>query len=119
MRLNNTWRYSVILQKMNLTELSFEKMQLYNKHKGILSEKEHSAEKEITSLLAFYQNPMAAATLPRMVNENTSLQAASPALEFNRLISLLGYGIKTLEVLAWIIIIISGINIFYLPFKIV
>ena len=93
-------------------ELTSEERFIYNKHKGILSEKEHDPEKEITSLLVFYRSPMAAATLPRMINENTSLQAASPVLEFNRLLSLLGYGITVLEVLAWIIIIISGINIF-------
>ncbi len=93
-------------------ELTEEELHVYNKHHGILTEEEHDPDKEITSLLVFYQNPMAAASLPRMINENTSLQAASPALEFNRLLSLLGYGIKILVVLAWIIIIISGINIF-------
>lgn len=93
-------------------EITEEELRIYNRRKGILTDKEHDPLKEITSLLIFYQNPMAAATLPRMINENTTLQAASPALEFNRLLSLLGYGITVLEVLAWIIIIISGINIF-------
>jgi putative ABC transport system permease protein len=102
-----------ILHKIeNGEEISEEELHIYNKHKGILTEKEHHPEKEITSLLVFYQNPMAVARLPRMINENTTLQAASPALEFNRLLSLLGYGITVLEILAWIIIIISGINIF-------
>ena len=102
-----------ILHKIkNNEEISEEELHIYNKHKGILTEKEHDPGKEITSLLVFYQNPMAAARLPRMINENTTLQAAAPALEFNRLLSLLGYGITVLEVLAWIIIIISGINIF-------
>ena len=93
-------------------ELTEEEVQVYNQHKGILSENKQAVENQITALLVFYQNPMAAATLPRMINENTTLQAASPALEFNRLLSLLGYGITVLEVLAWIIILISGINIF-------
>ncbi len=96
----------------NEEELSAEELQIYNEHHGILTEKEHHPEKEITSLLVFYRNPLAAAKLPRMINENTSLQAAAPAIEFNRLISLLGYGITVLKILAWIIIIISGINIF-------
>jgi putative ABC transport system permease protein len=87
-----------ILHKIeNGEEISEEELHIYNKHKGILTEKEHHPEKEITSLLVFYQNPMAVARLPRMINENTTLQAASPALEFNRLLSLLGYGITVLE----------------------
>jgi putative ABC transport system permease protein len=93
-------------------ELIEEEVLVYNNHKGILADNKQAPENQITSLLVFYQNPMAAATLPRMINENTTLQAASPALEFNRLLSLLGYGITVLEVLAWIIILISGINIF-------
>lgn len=102
-----------ILHKIkHLEELTEEEVQIYNQHKGILSENKQAVENQITALLVFYRNPMAAATLPRMINENTTLQAASPALEFNRLLSLMGYGITVLEVLAWIIILISGINIF-------
>ena len=93
-------------------ELTEDEVLIYNKHKSILANEKQSPENQITSLLVFYRSPMAAATLPRMINENTSLQAASPVFEFNRLLSLLDYGITILEVLAWIIIIISGINIF-------
>ena len=39
------------------------------------------------------------------------MQAASPALELNRLMGFLGYGIETFKILAWIIIVISGLNI--------
>ncbi len=110
---HNEELYSEIQHKVEHgEELTEEELHIYNKHNGILTEDDHRPDQEITSLLVFYQNPMAAATLPRMINEATSLQAASPALEFNRLLSLLGYGIKILIVLAWIIIIISGINIF-------
>jgi putative ABC transport system permease protein len=93
-------------------ELTEEEVQIYNTYRGILTDKKQMVENQITALFVFYQNPMAAATLPRMINENTTLQAASPALEFNRLQSLLGYGITLLRLLAWIIITISGINIF-------
>lgn len=104
---------SSILHKIERQEeLTEGEVRIYNQHKGILTENKQAVENQITALLVFYQNPMAAATLPRMINENTTLQAASPALEFNRLLSLLGYGITVLEVLAWIIILISGINIF-------
>ncbi len=102
-----------ILEKIKKKEeLTKEEMTLYNANKGILQEKEHHPEKELTALLVFYRNPMGAVTLPRMINENTSMQAASPAYEFSRLLSILDYGITVLKILAWIIIIISGINIF-------
>ena len=41
-----------------------------------------------------------------------SLQAAVPAFEINRLISLLGFGVKTINIIAFIIIIVSGLSIF-------
>ncbi len=102
----------VLLKIENEEDLTQEELNIFNEHRGILTEKEHHPEGQITALLVFYRNPMAVATLPRMINENTTLQAASPALQFNRLRTLFGYGIKVFEVLAWIIILISGINIF-------
>jgi putative ABC transport system permease protein len=68
--------------------------------------------KEITSMLLFYRSPAANIQLPRLVNESTSMQAASPAIEINRLFSLLSVGFDILKILAWVIIVISGINLF-------
>jgi putative ABC transport system permease protein len=68
--------------------------------------------KEITALLVFYRNPMGAISLPRNINKNTNMQAASPAIEMNRLYSLLGMGIKSISLIAYIIIFISGLSIF-------
>ena len=67
--------------------------------------------REITALLVFYRNPRAAAILPREINQNTNMQAASPSIELNRLTSLLGFGFDALRILAWVIIVFSGINI--------
>ncbi|MEM7514092.1 MAG: ABC transporter permease, partial [Bacteroidota bacterium] len=69
-------------------------------------------EQEITSLLLKFRSPLGNVTLPRIINENTSMQAALPAIEVNRLIGLLGIGIETLRALAIAIIIISGISVF-------
>lgn len=55
------------------------------------------ADKEITALLIRYKNPMAAIQLPRMINENSSLQAASPSIEINRLSFMLNAGSDTLK----------------------
>lgn len=68
--------------------------------------------KEITLLLVKYTNPMGAITLPRLVNSSTNMQAASPALEINRLYSLMGVGVHTIRLIAGFIIIISAFSIF-------
>lgn len=73
---------------------------------------DHEADREITSLLISYKNPMGAITLPRMINQSTNMQAASPAQEINRLYSLLGVGIETLNLIALFIILISAFSIF-------
>ncbi len=70
------------------------------------------AEKEITALLVTFKSPLGNVTLPRMINQNTSMMAALPAIEINRLFSLLGIGIDLLRLLAITIIIISGISVF-------
>ncbi|MBP1677963.1 MAG: hypothetical protein H6Q20_2522, partial [Bacteroidetes bacterium] len=69
-------------------------------------------EKEITSLLVFYKNPMAALQLPRHINQETNMQAASPAIEINRLYSLMGIGIQSVHLIAYLIILISAFSIF-------
>jgi putative ABC transport system permease protein len=68
--------------------------------------------KEITALLVFYRNPMGAISLPRHINKNTNMQAASPAIEMNRLYSLLGVGVQSVNLIAFLIILISGFSIF-------
>ena len=67
---------------------------------------------EITSLLILYRSPLAAVQLPRLVNSQTSLQAASPAFESARLFSILGVGIDVLQGFGYILILISALSIF-------
>jgi len=71
-----------------------------------------SGEREITSLLIQYRNPAAIGMFPRLVNQNTALQAASPAIESARLFSLLGIGIDSLQVLAYVIMLMAALSIF-------
>jgi len=73
---------------------------------------EGEEEAEITSMLIKFRSPMGAVTLPRMINANTNMQAASPAFETQRLFSLLGIGVDLLKAFAGIIIIIAGLSIF-------
>lgn len=68
--------------------------------------------KEITSLLIQYRSPMSVAMFPRMVNQMTSLQSASPAMESTRLFSLIGVGVDTLQWFAILIMLIAAISVF-------
>ena len=66
----------------------------------------------ITSLLVKFKSPIGLIQLPRKINETTNLQAAVPALEISRLTNLLGFGVQTINIIAFIIIIVSGLSIF-------
>ncbi|SKC51220.1 ABC transporter permease [Ohtaekwangia koreensis] len=68
--------------------------------------------KEITSMLIQYRSPMGAIQLPRLVNSQSSLQAASPAFETARLFSIMGVGVDILMAFAYVLIFISGLSIF-------
>lgn len=68
--------------------------------------------REITALLIQYRSPMSVVMFPRMVNQSTSLQAASPAMESTRLFSLIGVGIDTLQWFAILIMLIAAISVF-------
>ncbi|MEE1943693.1 FtsX-like permease family protein [Pedobacter sp. KR3-3] len=67
---------------------------------------------EITSLLIQYRSPMSVVMFPRMVNQATNLQSASPAMESTRLFSLIGVGVDTLQWFAILIMLIAAISVF-------
>jgi putative ABC transport system permease protein len=69
-------------------------------------------EQEITALLIQYATPIAAATLPRMINSTSVLQAASPAYESARLFRMLGVGIEVLRAFALVLVAAAGLSIF-------
>lgn len=69
-------------------------------------------DKEITSLLIQYHSPMAVVMFPRLVNQSTNMQAASPALETARLFSLIGVGVDTLQWFALLIMLIAATSVF-------
>lgn len=68
--------------------------------------------KEITALLIQYRSAMGAIQLPRWVNRQSNLQAASPAFETARLFSILGVGVDILKAFASVLIFISALSIF-------
>ena len=67
---------------------------------------------QITSLLIRYSNPLAAAQFPRFVNDQTSMQAAAPAVEVTRLLTLLGVGLNSIRFFAFVLILASVLGIF-------
>lgn len=66
----------------------------------------------ITAMLIKFKSPVGLIQLPRKVNETTSLQAAVPTFEIGRLTNLLGFGVQTLNSIALVIMIVSGLSIF-------
>ncbi len=69
--------------------------------------------KQITSLLIrFKGRNFQALNMQRNINENTDLQAATPAIEISRLFSLMDTGQQALQALAIVIIFVSGLSIF-------
>ena len=73
---------------------------------------EHDEEREVTSLLVKFKSPMGMVQLPRFINENTSMQAALPGYEVQRLMGLLGSGVQTINGIALAILLVSGLSIF-------
>ena len=67
---------------------------------------------EITALLVRYRTPIAAAILPRKINSTTSMQAASPAYETARLMSLVGVGVDALSAFAAVLMVSAALSIF-------
>jgi putative ABC transport system permease protein len=68
--------------------------------------------REITALLVRYRTPIAAALLPRRINAMTAMQAASPAYETARLMSLVGVGVEALRAFAAVLMASAALSIF-------
>jgi putative ABC transport system permease protein len=69
-------------------------------------------EKELTALLIQYASPLAAAMLPRYIDANTTMQAASPAYETARLFTIIGVGVDVLRGFALVLILAAGLSVF-------
>lgn len=84
---------------------------MHDQEEGQEGEKSEKG-KEITSLLIQYYSPMSVILFPRMVNQSTNMQAASPALESARLFSIIGIGIDALQWFAACIMFIAAVSVF-------
>lgn len=103
-----------VTDNLILTDLS-SIWEMHGDHDEEAAANEHEEDLEnleITSLLIQYRSPMSIAMFPRMVNQMTSLQSASPAMESTRLFSLIGVGVDTLQWFAVLIMFIAAISVF-------
>ncbi|MBP7821330.1 MAG: FtsX-like permease family protein [Saprospiraceae bacterium] len=70
-------------------------------------------DKEITLILVKFRNRnFQTLSMQRNINENTDLQAANPAIEINRLYLMMGVGTDLLKVIAYLIMLVSGLSVF-------
>ena len=69
-------------------------------------------EKEYTALLIQYASPLGVAMLPRYVNKNSEMQAASPANELTRLFKIVGVGVDVLRGFALVLMFSAGLSVF-------
>ncbi len=97
-------------------------MENHGNHAEILHDNEEGAGKankmysndtqEITALLVRFSSPIAVVTLPRVINAETSMQAALPGYEISRMFKLVGAGIDGFRAFSMVLVISAGIGIF-------
>jgi putative ABC transport system permease protein len=83
-----------------------------NRSPLVPSVQRNDSVREITSVLVQYRSALGAVQLPRYINSQSALQAASPSFETARLFSILGVGVDILMAFAYVLILISGLSIF-------
>ncbi|KHL25019.1 ABC transporter permease [Croceibacterium mercuriale] len=67
---------------------------------------------EITAVLVKYRSAFGAVSVPGIINRQTDLQAAVPAVETARLLGLLGAGVDGARIFAWLLAATGGLSIF-------
>ncbi|MEM9685710.1 MAG: ABC transporter permease [Bacteroidota bacterium] len=72
---------------------------------------------EITAVLLKYKSKMTVLNMPRIINEQTNMQAVLPALEINRLFYMLGVGATTLKLIAGGIMAMAGFSVFFVLYN--
>ena len=63
-------------------------------------------------MLIKFRSPMGLVQMPRMINEGTNMQSAVPVFEITCLFSLMGVGIDTFNLIALVIMGVSGLSVF-------
>jgi putative ABC transport system permease protein len=103
-------RTDSVLDRLVVT--SIESVWEVHHHQASKDQGGKQAEREVTVVLVQYASPLAAAMLPRQINAQSGLQAASPAFETARLFRIVGVGIEALRAFALILIVAAGLSVF-------
>ena len=72
---------------------------------------------EVTAYLLKFRSKMALLNFPRIINGETTMQAALPGMEINRLFHMLGIGANTLKMIGGAIMLMSGLSVFFALFS--
>jgi putative ABC transport system permease protein len=109
-------RTGSVLDRLVLTPIA-SVWQVHAEHGPAHEAQGHAADdddedREVTVLLVQYASPLAAALLPRQINSQSELQAASPAYETARLFRIVGAGLEALRAFAVVLILAAGLSVF-------
>ena len=107
------------IDTLHATELDFEHDHDHDHdHSHEHSENVITADSmEITAILLNYKTRMSVLNMPRIINEQTNMQAVLPALEINRLFYMLGVGATTLKLIAGGIMLMAGFSVFFVLYS--
>jgi putative ABC transport system permease protein len=85
-------------------------------HEGSLTDPEErkvvESEREVTMLLIQYSTPLAAVSLPRRINSETNMQAASPAYESARIMRMIGVGADVIRAFGGVVLATAALSLF-------
>ena len=98
-----------ILDNLIITSLD----SVWNLHSNQNDILKNSDNLEVTALLLKYKNKTSVFSFPRLINKNTSMQAASPNLEISKLFKLTGEAHKIINYLSIIIVSLSFAGILF------
>jgi putative ABC transport system permease protein len=103
-----------VLDRLVLTSIEsvWQVHEVQHEPKDEVERKALAEDREVTVVLVEYASPLAAATLPRQINAQSELQAASPAYETARLFRIVGVGVEAMRAFALILMIAAGLSVF-------
>ncbi len=85
-------------------------------HEGKVSDPDEQkvieVERQVTVLLIQYASPLAAASLPRKINTETDMLAASPAYESARLFRMIGVGADVIKAFGGVVLATAALSLF-------
>ena len=85
-------------------------------HEGNITDPEElkviAEERQVTVLLVQYATPLAAVSLPRKINSETNMQAASPAYETARLFRMIGVGADVIRAFGGVVLATAALSLF-------